>query len=171
MTQSEQRDAGEPAPSVLGPRLVAIFLVALGALVFYEALQVRSPAGFSPLGPRFVPLVVAVGLVALGALFLVRTTWRVDDDLARKAGNEEAAAHWATLALIGVALIVYAFALAPLGYLLATAILIPVAARILGSDHWVRDTLVGVAVSAAIYVGFTELLGVRLPAGILGLVL
>ena len=171
MSPDSRGQSGEGAASLIGPRVVAGVLVALGVLIFYETLQVRSPQGFSPVGPRFVPLVVSVGLVALGLALLVRTTLRHDRALALRAGEQEAAAHWPTCGLIGAVLIVYAVALAPLGYPVATALFVPLAARVLGSTHPVRDIVTGTALALVIYFGFTEFLGVRLPAGILGPVL
>ena len=171
MSADSRDTSGERAASLLGPRLVAGVLIALGILIFYETLQVRSPQGFSPIGPRFVPLVVSVGLVALGLTLLVRTTLRPDRALAVRCGEQEAAAHWPTVGLIGAVLIGYAVVLAPLGYLVATALFVPLAARVLGSTHPVRDVVTGSALALVIYFGFTEFLGVRLPAGILDAVL
>ena len=159
------------ASALLGPRLAALVVIAVGALVFYESLQIRSPAGFSPVGPRFVPLVVAIGLAALGAAFLFRTTLQPDTDLAERCEEQERATFWPTVGLVAATLVVYAFALGVLGYLVATAILVPVAARILGSDRPIRDVIVGIGLAGVVYVGFTELLGVRLPAGVLDFVL
>lgn len=171
MTADSRGTTGDGATSLLGPRLVAGVLVALGVLIFYETLQVRSPQGFSPVGPRFVPVVVSIGLVALGLALLVRTTLRPDRALALRCGEQEAAAHWPTCGLIGAVLIGYAVALAPLGYLVATTLFVPLAARVLGSRHPVRDIVAGTALAVVIYFGFTEFLGVRLPAGILNAVL
>ena len=167
MSEDSRSRSGESGASLLGPRVVAGVLIALGVLIFYETLQVRSPQGFSPVGPRFVPLVVSLALAALGLALLVRTTLRPDRALAVRCGEQEAAAHWPTCGLIGAVLIGYAVALAPLGYLVATAVFVPLAARVLGSGHPVRDILTGTALAVVIYFGFTEFLGVRLPAGIL----
>ena len=102
-------------------------------------------------------------------------------ELAVMAAEEEAVSDWRSVGLIGLALVVYAFALdgvrlgsthvPGLGYPIATAILLPVIARILGSRSPLRDVAVGVVVAAVIYVGFTQFLGVRLPGGLLESVL
>jgi putative tricarboxylic transport membrane protein len=54
---------------------------------------------------------------------------------------------------------------------LATAALLPAGARILGSRHLLRDVLVGLGLALVVYLGFTQVLGVRLPAGPLDVVL
>ena len=58
-----------------------------------------------------------------------------------------------------------------LGYVLATGLFLPATARILGSRSPIRDTVAGFAIAIVIYIGFTQFLGVRLPAGILDLAL
>ena len=80
--------------------------------------------------------------------------------------------HWPTVWAVGGLLVVYAFTLDPLGYILATAIFVPASARALGSQSLVRDTAAGLAVAIVIYFFFTEVLEIRLPtAGILDQVL
>jgi putative tricarboxylic transport membrane protein len=164
--------------SLLGPRLVAGFLLALAALLIVSAFGIARGGGYSVIGPATIPLVVAIGLLVLGGLFAVRTTVLPDTDLADHAAEEEAVTHWPTVGLAGLALVAYALALdgfdvgplevPGLGYIVATAIFLPLTARILGSRSPVRDTLVGIGVAVVIYFGFSEFLGVRLPAGILG---
>ncbi|MDQ3937195.1 MAG: tripartite tricarboxylate transporter TctB family protein, partial [Chloroflexota bacterium] len=56
-----------------------------------------------------------------------------------------------------------------LGYIIATGLFVPAAARVLGSRQLLRDLIVGFAIATVVYVGFTRYLGVRLPAGPLDL--
>ena len=53
--------------------------------------------------------------------------------------------------------------------MVATTLFLPAAARILGSRNLVRDVTVGLVLAVVVYFGFTEFLGVRLPAGVLDL--
>jgi putative tricarboxylic transport membrane protein len=169
MTAEERGPRSAPRGSLLGPRLVAGALVALAAILIVSALGVGRGGGYQLIGPATIPLVVAISLLVLGGIFAIRTTLVPDIDLAEQAAEAERATHWPTLGLIGLSLVGYAFALDGLGYVLATGIFLPLAARILGSRSPIRDTIAGFGIAAVIYVGFTEFLGVRLPAGILGL--
>jgi putative tricarboxylic transport membrane protein len=77
------------------------------------------------------------------------------------------------MALVGYALALGGFALGSLevpglGYIVATGLFLPITARIMGSRSPVRDVLAGFGIGIVIFFGFTEFLGVRLPAGILG---
>ena len=177
MTAEERGPGAAHEGGLLGPRLVAVVLVVLAVVLIISALGIATGAGFSVIGPATIPLGVAVGLLVLSAIFALRTTAVPDADLAVLAAEEERATHWATvgmtaLTLIGYALALDGFALGPvdvpgLGYIVATGLFLPLTARILGSRSPVRDAIVGFAIGIVIYFGFTEFLGVRLPAGVL----
>jgi putative tricarboxylic transport membrane protein len=178
MTTEERGPTGAQGGSLLGPRIVAAALLALAVILIVSAIGIARGGGYSVIGPATIPLVVAIGLLALGAIFALRTTLLPDMDLAGLAAEEEGATHWPTvgltaLALVGYALALDGFALGPvdvpgLGYIVATGVFLPVTARILGSRSPIRDVVVGLGIGIVIYFGFTEFLGVRLPAGILG---
>jgi putative tricarboxylic transport membrane protein len=159
------------APSLVGPRVVAVLLIAAGAFLIYHSLQIGATHGYSVVGPSIAPIAVSVCLLLLGAIFTLRTTVLADTDLAEAAGAEEAMTHWPTVLLLGCLLVGYAFALAPLGYIVATALLVPISSRILGSRHLLRDSALGVGLALVIYFGFTAFLEIRLPQGILAPVL
>jgi putative tricarboxylic transport membrane protein len=176
----------EPGPgarrgALLGLRLVAAALLGLAAILIVSALGVAAGGGYSVVGPATVPLVVAIGLLVLAAIFAVRTTVVPDADLGTLAAEEEAVTHWPVVGLAAAGLVAYALALdgfdlgpleiPGLGYIVATALFMPLTARILGSRSPARDTIVGLGIALVIYFGFTEFLGVRLPDGILGPVL
>lgn len=174
----EQRGPRAPRTGVLGPRIVAGVLLVLAAILIVSALGIRRGGGFSVIGPGTLPLIAAVGLLVLGAIFAMRTTLLPDVDLIERSASEERATHWITVGLSLLVLLVYALALngfrlgtlavPGLGYVVATGLFVPAEARVLGSRSPIRDVIVGFALAIAIYVGFTRLLGVRLPAGVLG---
>ena len=168
----------EHRTSWLGPRIVAGVLVGLGIILVVQALGIAQTGGYRVVGPETFALVVAVAIVAIGVLFVVRTTILPDLDLARRAAEEEAATHWPTIGLLAALLVMYAVALdgaqlgpielPGLGYIVATALFLPAAARTLGSRRPVRDLIIAIFVAVVVFFGFTEFLGVRLPSGILG---
>ncbi len=159
------------APSFVGPRIIAALLIAGGAFLIYHSFQIGATHGYSVVGPSIAPIAVSVCLLLLGVIFAVRTTALPDEDLAEASGAEEAMTHWPTVLLLAVLLVGYAVALAPLGYIVATALLLPISSRILGSTHPLRDAVIAVGLALVIYFGFTAFLGIRLPQGILAPVL
>ena len=178
-------ERGSPRPQgasgLVGLRLAALALVAGGAVLIFSALGISRGGGYQLIGPATVPLAVAIGLCGLAAVFVLRCTVWADADLLSQASKEETVTHWPTVGLMALALVAYALALdgvrlgpvdlPGVGYVIATGIFLPVTARVLGSRSPVRDLVVGFGVGVVVYIGFTEFLGVRLPAGILDLVL
>jgi putative tricarboxylic transport membrane protein len=160
----------DPQPGFLGPRIFAVALLAFGLFLLFGTFQISGKEGFSPSGPRFFPLVVAVGLLVFATLFLISTTLRRDRYLGEKAAAEEASTDWPTTGMVVAILVIYAFLLNPLGYAVATALFFPAVAYVLGSRgrrKVLRNLAIGVALGVLVFFAFTELLGVRLPDGIL----
>ena len=149
-----------------GPRLAGLFLLAASVAILIAVTAIPGRGGYGTAGPRFVPLIVAVGLIVLSSLFLLRTWWRPDVELAQRSAEEDAATHWATPGLILLALLVYAFAIEPVGYPLSTALVFFALARVLGSRAVVRDAVAGLVLGFGLFTAFTQYLGVSLPAGL-----
>jgi putative tricarboxylic transport membrane protein len=166
-TTPEQR----PRRGVLGLRIAAVLILIFGLVVLYQAIRIAGEGGYGPQDPGFFPLIVAVGLVFFGVLFLLETTVRLDPALRESVAEEEEATHWSTVGLVIAALLIYAFVLAPLGYVVATTLFFTAVTWVLGSRHLIRNFLIGLVASAVLYYGFTQLLGVRLPGGVLDFVL
>lgn len=176
--KSEPRKATPSA--FLGPRLAAGVLVALSLVLIWSALGIARGGGYQLIGPATIPLVVATGLLILSSTFALRTTLVPDADLRDRAHGEEQACDWRMVAMVGLTLFAYAFALdgfelgpldvPGLGYVISTGVFLPIAARVLGSRSPIRDVLAAFGLALVVYAGFTQYLGVRLPAGLLDFV-
>jgi putative tricarboxylic transport membrane protein len=152
--------------SFTGPRLAGAFLLAASVAILLAVFAIPGRGGYSTSGPRFVPLIVAIGLIALSAAFLARTFVRPDMELAERSAAEDAVTHWATPALLVVALIAYALLFEPLGYIVATTLFFAPVARLLGSRQLVRDAITGLVLGVGLFTAFTQYLGVSLPGGL-----
>ncbi|MGC8801051.1 tripartite tricarboxylate transporter TctB family protein [Chloroflexus sp.] len=153
--------------ALLWLRLAAVVVMGLGGVVLAQTPQIGESSGFTVVGPRVFPTIIGIGCLLFGALFFIRVTVAPDHDLIAEVTAEEASTDWPiTLVLLGV-LVGYAAVLWPLGYVVATTLFFPLSSRVLGSTHWRRDVLVGLAIGLIVYLAFTRLLGIRLPAGIL----
>ena len=180
MTAEEVESGARGRRALLGPRLVAGVLLVTSVVLIVSAIGIASGAGYSVVGPAAIPLAVASGLLILSVVFAARTTVVPDTDLAERAADEERATHWRTTGMTLGLLILYGlaldgFELGPievpgLGYVIATGLFLPAVAWVLGSRSTLRDLVIGFVVAGILYVGFTEYLGVRLPAGLLDLI-
>lgn len=152
--------------SFAGPRIAGAVLLAGSVAVLVAVFAIPERGGSGVSGPRFVPLVVALALIALSVLFLARTWVRPDLELAEHSAAEDDATHWPTPAVIALGLVAYAFLLEPLGYIVATTLFFAPVAYLLGSRSIVRDALAGLVLAVVLYTAFTQYLGVSLPAGL-----
>jgi len=142
--------------------IAALVLVVLSGTFLVGVFDIRSPDGLDPAGPRFFPLLVTAAWLLLSLAYLVESLRSP-----RTAGAPDHS--WFEPVALSALLILYAFLVVPLGYMIATALLFYAAARVLGSRQLVRDIIVAVVLAVVVYIAFTQFLDISLPEGVLGL--
>jgi putative tricarboxylic transport membrane protein len=168
---SRQSAAETPGaqPALDGKRKGRLIAGVLGLLL--GAWYTWYTWGHLPMGSRerpgagVFPLVIGFGLI-LTSLLTVAEAWRssvVSGDLRLPTGHSRRT-------LLGMAAAILAFVIfyQVLGQYVASCLFMIAALSILGSRSWVRNVLYGVAIGVALSAFFVELLGVRLPEGLLG---
>jgi hypothetical protein len=98
MTPDEHKPAYS-SRALLGLRLAAFAVIGLGGIILAQATQIGRGAGYMVVRPNIFPLIVGIGFLVLGGLFLLRTTIWLDKDLLAEVTAEEATTDWATTAL------------------------------------------------------------------------
>jgi putative tricarboxylic transport membrane protein len=76
---------------------------------------------------------------------------------------------WLAPAGVAAALVGFAIALEYAGFVVSAALFIVVVSRVLGSRSLIRDVIVAAVLPTAVYLAFTRLLDIFLPAGVLPL--
>jgi len=142
--------------------IAAIVLIVLSATFLVGVFDIRSPKGFDPAGPRFFPLLVTTAWLLFSIGYLIEG---LRSPKAETTGDRS----WFEPVAVSALLVLYALLVVPLGYVIATALLFFAAARVLGSRQLVRDAVVAVVLTVAVYVAFTQFLDISLPEGVLGL--
>lgn len=165
------RPAPDPAPArpslSLPDLLVALGITLVGVLFLLGTLQI--PFGMNAVvGPRVFPLIVSVGTMALGAL-LTFNALRGDraDPGAEEDTDPDAPVSLANPAIILGGFLLGSLLLAPLGFVVGTAIMYFSVAYAFGERRYGLMTLVALIVAFITYVVFTHGLGLTLPAGLL----
>lgn len=152
-----------------GQFVVVAVLAAIGLFTLISTWDVE--AGFSggdPLGPRFMPLVVGIGLLVLAAALAVATL-RGDRGVEDDGEDIDLTMRpdWITVGklvvLVAAAIVLIDF----LGWAIVGGLLFVGAARILGSRTPVRDLVIGGGLSVGSFYAFYVGLGVPIPPGIL----
>jgi putative tricarboxylic transport membrane protein len=150
-------------------------LIGAGSLVGGLALaagatQIRSDAGYSGVGPNFLPWVVAVGLIICGVLMVREALSGGFRNMEEPTGAESG--HWPGFLWVSAALLMNAALITTIGFIASCTLCFVLAVRGYKSaegrlDLSVRaflvDAAIGFAISAPVYWMFTKLLAINLP--------
>lgn len=149
---------------IFGRELAAGALIAVFG-IFYtaETANIGQGASHAVVPPWAFPLVVGLGLTAVGILLCLFAVLKAARSAA--TATEAQPIDWRAALSVMAVLILYALAFEPAGFLLATIVMIPLVAWIFGSRSLVRDLIYAVLFSTGFYTIFTYGIGVPLPAG------
>jgi putative tricarboxylic transport membrane protein len=145
-----------PAP-VLQQTLIGAGVLAIAGVLAFGALSISSEAGYSGVGPNFLPWFVAAVLLVCGLWMVWESRTGGFRDMEEPSGAERG--DWHGFAWVSAGLLANAFLIGKLGFVLSCTVCFVLAsiARI-GTD-----ALVGFAIAAPVYWMFTKLLGINLP--------
>jgi len=143
----------------------------LGAGAAAVTAQLPSEGGYAGIGPNFIPAFVSGGLVLLGLCLLidaVRGGWKqmpAPTRIADGGDGSEHAFHVGGFTWVTAGLFAHMVLIGWAGFVIAGTVLFGCVARGFGSTRPVRDALIGLVIAVAVYLFFTRLLNVGLPAG------
>lgn len=140
-------------------RLPAVALIGLGLAALYEASSLPFGTVRQP-DSGFYPILVSIALVVFGAVAAAEATPSSPNETPAVAGAQ--ARVWLAI----FALAAYAWAVAPIGFILCTAALLVLLLRGIGRVRWSASMAAAMLASVACYSLFTKL-GMPLPAGLL----
>ncbi|CAM3855404.1 tripartite tricarboxylate transporter TctB family protein [Deinococcus frigens] len=166
MTQPPPTSSARPGVSV-PDLLVALTITALGIALLIGSREI--PFGMNAVvGPRVFPLIVSVGLTALGVLLTVSV---LRGDRAEPAAEEdtdmEAPVNLAAPGIILGGFLLGAAVLTSAGFVIGTAIMYFSVAWAFGERRIGLMAFVALAVALVTYLAFTRGLDLSLPAGVL----
>lgn len=148
--------------------LCALLVLALGVVLLIGSLDLDGGLGYQVVGPAVFPQLVGLATLTCGVLLVVAEVRRLLT-VARApqvaAAKPDAGTRWRHVAVMVLALVAYALVLEPVGFWQASGVLFVVLARLLGSRRWLRDGVVGFALSLTVYFLFDRVLEVQLPEG------
>ncbi len=144
-------------------------VLAIAAVLALGAWQIHGEAGYSGVGPAFVPWVVCAATALCGAVLL----WQAfRGGLRAMPVPPEVPPYWRGMAWVSAGLLLNAGLMARIGFIPSCALLFMLAARgfrlsmgqpVAGVAAWLRDLAIGAMLSAPVFWLFTKLLGLNLP--------
>ena len=141
-----------------------------GIAIDLGAIGISSEAGYSGVGPNFLPWVVGAMLALCGVL-LVREAL-TGGYREREEPSGAATGHWAGFAWVSAGVLVNAALITTIGFILSCSLCFILAVRGFKSAEgrldlrpraWLVDAAVGFAIAAPVYWMFTQLLAINLP--------
>jgi putative tricarboxylic transport membrane protein len=145
-----------------GEMAMAVGVLALAAIVLWQAASIQVSPIYARVGPTVVPYLAGGGLFVLGVVLVLsalRGGWQTSEE--RAYAPDRAALGWV---LAGLALNV--LTIGPLGFTLASILLFVCVTRAFGSRKIVRDALIAAAFSLIAYLGFAKTLNINIGAGL-----
>ena len=150
--------------------LIGVGALAVGGVLAAGALGISSEAGYSGVGPNFLPWLIALALLLCGV-------WIIRESLTGGFRNMEepsgaASGDWAGFAWVSVALLANAALITSAGFILSCTLCFVLAVQGFRSAAgrpdrrlrtWVLDAATGAVIAAPVYWMFTQLLAINLP--------
>ena len=150
--------------------LVGAGTLALGVLLAIGAIGIRSDAGYSGVGPNFLPWLVGIALLLCGGFLVYEARSGGFRDMEEPSGAEQG--DWRGFAWVSVGILANAALITTIGFILSCTLCFVLAVRgfkaaegrlDLGVRAWLVDFLIGFAIAAPVYWMFTQLLAINLP--------
>jgi len=150
--------------------LVGAGTLALGVLLAIGAIGIRSDAGYSGVGPNFLPWLVGIALLVCGGFLVYEARSGGFRELEEPSGAERG--DWVGFAWVSVGILANAALITTIGFILSCTLCFVFAVRgfkaaegrlDLGLRAWVTDFLIGFAIAAPVFWMFTQLLAINLP--------
>jgi putative tricarboxylic transport membrane protein len=149
--------------------LICAVLVAVGGFLIYDALTLE--AGFArvdPVGPRFFPIVIGIGLMVLAVILAIAIPRgsKGEAELGEDV-DPNTPADWRTVGFLVGLFVAVIVLVNPLGWAITGTLMFAGAATILGNRHYIRNLVIGAVLAVGSFYAFYSGLGIPLPAGIL----
>lgn len=141
----------------------AVALLGLGIFLLIPSQVEKTPGLEGQIPPSFLPMVVAIALMATGGGMVIQALLHLRETAIPKVAGEDLLR---VLLSVGL-LILYAFLFPRLGFVVSSTILFGVFGYLFGSRSWVKIALSMALVPAGAWLFFEVLFTIPLPRGFL----
>ena len=161
----------DPVNHQAGQTAVGAGVLIVAGVMAWGATAIPADAGYSGVGPNFLPWVVSAALMVCGALLLWQARTGGYQHMSEPSGASKG--DWPALAWVCAGVIANASLITSLGFIFSCALCFVLAVRGLrlaeghrdASLHrTLKDLLTGLSISAPVFWLFTKVLAVNLPA-------
>ncbi len=153
--------------TLLWETVVSLGIIALGLGLAIGAIDIPSEAGYGGVGANFLPWVVALTLMACGAVLLWHARTGGYREMEEAPGDESP--NWIGFVWVSAGLLLNAALIEQIGFVLSCALAYVLAAQGLRraygkpANTWLVDIASGIAIAAPVFWLFTKFLAINLP--------
>ena len=163
MSNSETPSATARAHAPIGEWLIALGVLGLAGVIYWQAASIPVSPIFSRIGPTVVPYLLSLAMALLGIFLVIaaaRGGWQPEEE--QEVASDRIALGWVALGLLlNVSLI------GTLGFTLASILMFVCIARGFGSRKLLRDATIAALFALIAYFGFAKALGINIGSGLL----
>jgi putative tricarboxylic transport membrane protein len=141
--------------------IAGLGLLALAILIAIDTARMQVPPTYAKIGPQVFPYLGSAAMAGAGGFFLAEALLRRPMALRPDATETD----WNALAAISLGFLAQILLIERLGFILSSATLFLAVAWGFGSRRTARDGAIAFILSAVVYLVFTRLLNLQLPAG------
>jgi len=164
-------DTSPPSGATWPQTLVGAGVLLTGLGMAWGATGISSEAGYSGVGPNFLPWLVSIVLTICGAWII----WEARTGGFREMDEEGPTAppYWTGFVWVSAGLLLNAGLITTIGFVLSCTLCYLLAVQGLrrasgqpianAPATWIKDLLVGLAISAPVFWAFTKFLAINLP--------
>ncbi|MFM8621429.1 MAG: tripartite tricarboxylate transporter TctB family protein [Candidatus Nanopelagicaceae bacterium] len=143
-------------------------LLLLGAIVLIDTKNMVVPPGSGSVGPQVFPTIIGIFIV-LVAIFLAAEVLRGNygQPEGTEFGEIKTKTDFKTLGIVSASILTYPFLIERAGFVIASTVVFFGVGFAYGARKLIKNLAIAIIFALVVYLTFTKLLSVELPAGIL----
>lgn len=151
----------------VGELVFASSLLLLGVIVLWDTKNMEVPPGSGSVGPQVFPTIVGVFVIVIAAIYLIEI---LRGNLGQPEGTEFGEVlnktDWKTLGMVAASILTYPFLIERAGFVIASTLVFFGVGFAYGARKLIKNLAIALIFSLVVYLVFTKLLNVGLPAGL-----
>lgn len=152
----------------MGELAFAGSLLLLGVIVLIDTKNMLVPPGSGSVGPQVFPTIIGIFIILVAiALTVEILRGNYGQPEGTEFGEIHAKTDWKTLGMVTGSILTYPFLIESAGFVVASTVVFFGVGFAYGARKIFKNFLIAIIFALVVYLLFTKLLNVNLPAGIL----
>jgi putative tricarboxylic transport membrane protein len=143
-------------------------LLLLGIIVLIDTKNMLVPPGSGSVGPQVFPTIIGIFILFVALILIIEVLrGNYGQPEGTEFGEIKTQTDWKTLSTVAASILTYPFLIESAGFVVASTLVFFGVGFAYGARKMIRNLSIALIFSLIVYLIFTQLLNVNLPAGIL----